>query len=410
MNILQLINKVPYPAIDGGSIATLNMTEAFIKSGINVTILAMNTSKHFVTPQEIEKYKKDNLTIICIDVNTDLNIFKAIYNYFFSELPYNAQRFFSKSYLNILIELMNNHSYDIIQLEGLYLSMYIPFIRQFSDALVSVRAHNVEHEIWQRIAQNEKSVFKKKYLNVISRRVKILENKMLSLSDVLIPITERDADSFRNMGCKIPIHVSQSGINIQDCSKLTDNHEFPSLFFIGALDWIPNQQGLEWFFENVWDKILRRLNNVKLYIAGRNAPQWFVKYIEEKKAIYYGEVENAHEFILNKSIMIVPLLSGGGMRIKIIEGMALGKTIVTTSIGTEGINSTHDENILIADSPGEFAIQIEKVYLDKSLCNAIGQNANRFVIDNYNNTTICSFLINFYNSELNNKNKHKSYV
>ena len=408
MNILQLTNKVPFPPIDGGAIATLNMSETFIKLGHNVTILAMNTSKHHTSTEDIEKYNKNNINIICVDVNTDIYIHKAILNLAFSSIPYNAERFLSKNYKNQLVELLRNNKFDIIQLEGFYLALYIPYIRKYTDALISMRAHNIEHEIWERIVQNESSTIKKLYLNIISKRIKKLEVNMLKKYDVLIPITKRDESIFIKLGCKIPVHTSPSGIDINNFNNINNITEEFSLFYIGALDWIPNQQGLKWFFDNIWGNIISKFNNIKFYVAGRNAPDWLINYINNKNAIYVGEVKNAYDFIRSKSIMIVPLLSGSGMRIKIIEGMALGKTIITTSIGTEGINSKHNENILIADSPEDFSSEIEKVILNHSICNIIGNNASKFIKANYNNTTICSLLTNFYNEQLIKHSRNKT--
>lgn len=136
-------------------------------------------------------------------------------------------------------------------------------------------------------------------------------------------------------------------------------------------------------------------------MAGRNAPKHFVKYLEDKKIVYLGEIDNAHKFINENSIMIVPLLSGSGMRIKIIEGMVLGKSIITTSIGTEGIPTTHEENILIADTPQSFYKNLEKICLNKELHNKISSNAIYFVNKNFDNLNISRKLIEFYQNHIN---------
>lgn len=102
----------------------------------------------------------------------------------------------------------------------------------------------------------------------------------------------------------------------------------------------------------------------------------------------------------SKAIMIVPLFSGSGIRIKIIEGMALGKIIISTSIGTEGINSTHNKNILIADTPENFIKEIEKILHDQNIFSKIGKNAIEFVKENFDNLAISSSLIDFYKSQI----------
>jgi glycosyltransferase involved in cell wall biosynthesis len=141
--------------------------------------------------------------------------------------------------------------------------------------------------------------------------------------------------------------------------------------------------------------VLGRHPALKFYLAGRNAPST-ISSAYFPNVEFLGEVGDAYEFMRSKAIMIVPLLSGSGMRIKIVEGMALGKSIVTTGIGTEGIATTSGENILVADSPEEFAAAICRLAEDKEYFSRIGQNAFKFVRDNYDNLAITASLVEFF--------------
>ena len=396
MNILQLSNKMPYPPKDGGSIATLNLSKGFAELGHKVTVLTMNTSKHYFSVDDIPKNLKSKINFFDVFVNTKINPFNALVNLLFSTFPYNAKRFISKDFNNKLINLLLDNDYDIIQLDGLYLCVYINVIRKYSKALIIYRAHNIEHEIWERTTEQQEGLFKKFYLKILTKRIKKLEINLINQYDALVPITERDTIYLNKMGNNKPCHVSPAGININELKPDFSNTEFPSLFYIGALDWVPNQQGLLWFLDNIWLKISGRHKNLKFYVAGRNAPQWFVNKFQKKNIFYLGEIDDAYEFMNSKAIMIVPLLSGSGMRIKIIEGMALGKTIVSTPIGAEGINITHNENIIIADTSDDFIDEIDRVLKNKLVFDNIGKNAITFVKNNYDNLEITSSLINFY--------------
>ena len=151
----------------------------------------------------------------------------------------------------------------------------------------------------------------------------------------------------------------------------------------------------------MWKNLIKKNPNLKFYLAGRNAPDFIrEKFKNIKNLIFLGEIKVAKDFINSHAIMIVPLFSGSGMRIKIIEGMALGKTIITTSIGTEGINSTHKKNILIANSPKSFEKEIQKVLDDKLLFQEIGKNAIVFVKKNFDNENIAKKLMQFYKENL----------
>lgn len=394
MKILQIANKFPYPAKDGGSIATLSLSRSFANLGHKVTVLAVNTSKHFTDPATVPHELSDAIRFIGVRVDTDIYVFRLIRNFLFSSLPYNAERFISKEFDARLKKLLTEEKFDIIQLEGLYLAPYLGTIRANSKARVIMRAHNIEHEIWERTVSLTKGL-KKLYIRHLAGRIRRMEQNLLNSYDAVLPITSRDEVMLRKFGCRLPSHVVPMGINagelLPDHSKL----EFPSLFHIGALDWMPNQEGLFWFFENVWGKIISKHPDIKFYLAGRNAPEQF-KSLPYPNVIYAGEVDDAYNFIRSKAVMIVPLLSGSGMRIKIIEGMALEKAIVTTSIGTEGIGTTHGNNILISDNPDEFAGLVCMLVEDRNYCLEIGKNARNFVAVNYDNAAITNSLAEFF--------------
>jgi len=409
MNILQLCNKVPYPLKDGGSIAILNLARGFAAGGNSVTILAMNTAKHYCKIESIPNDITNSMSIIAVDIDASISKTEALGNLLFSKIPYTASRFISDNYKSKLISLLTNNKYDVIQLEGLYLTSYIETIRKYSDAIISLRAHNIEHEIWQRVANGTKNVFKKIYLRNLVKRIYNYKINILNKYDVLVPITGRDNKIFEKLGNKKPAHVSQTGIFINELVPRPEKIDYPTLFAIGAMDWAPNQEGLIWFVKNVWGQIQQKYPNLLFYVAGRNAPDWFQKVLKETTGlVYLGEVDDAHEFINSKAIMIVPLLSGSGMRIKIVEGMALQKCIVTTSIGTEGITTSNEQNILIADDSKSFANAILSVLENKELFDNLSKNARIFIEENYNNLTISNKLAEFYKTELISNSRTKN--
>jgi polysaccharide biosynthesis protein PslH len=400
VKILQLHNKVPYPPKDGGAIGVWNFTLEFARQGHDVTLLAMNTKKHFCDIETIPGEYTKMLKIIAVKVDAPITFGGAILNLFFSGRPYNAQRFISSAYKEKLKELLTGNTYDVILLEGLYLVPYIPLIRKYSQAEISLKIHNVEHEIWKRVVINETSITRRTYLKVLTTRIRRMERMAINKYDNLVAFTDRDAMFFNTMGNKKPYFVSPVGINLSNLILPKENIDFPSIFFLGALDWAPNQEGLLWFIRNVWVKVYEKNKHVHLDIAGRNAPLWFEKMIVGEGIRYHGEVPDAYSFMNSRSIMVVPLLSGSGMRIKIIEGMAMGKALITTSIGTEGINTVHNQEIIIADTAEQFIIQIEKMITNKMFCEQLGINALKYIKNNYDISRITESLIGFYERQI----------
>ena len=163
------------------------------------------------------------------------------------------------------------------------------------------------------------------------------------------------------------------------------------------MDWRPNLEGIEWFLDHCWNMIHEKFPSLKLFLAGRGFPDRLMKRTDPNVKCF-GEIMNAQDFMHDKQILIVPLKSGGGMRVKIIQGMALGKTIISTTIGAEGINYTNGKNILIADTPAEILSQVEKCMNDKTLCFSIGREARELAVTSYSNNVIGKGVLDFLKS------------
>jgi glycosyltransferase involved in cell wall biosynthesis len=399
MKILQVTNKVPYPTKDGGAIACMNLTRGFSLLGHQVTIFSMNTIKHHISIDEIPEPIKDLAKFKLVDVPARIYAISALWNLLFSHKPYNAVRFISKTFSAELKSILEKNNFDIVQLEGLYVCPYIPIIKKYSSAKIVYRAHNIEHEIWDRTAINSQGL-KKWYLKILAQRIRKFETRLLNNYDLIVPITDRDSTLLDKLGNKKPSHVSQTGIDSSVLIPNARNLKHPTLFHIGSMEWTPNQEGLVWFMDYCWDEIHKKYPDLKFYVAGRNAPVWLQKKLEAPNVVFEGEVADAYDFMNSKSIMIVPLHSGSGMRIKVIEGMALGKPIVATTVGTEGISTTSGKNIIVADNARDFNKAIFELIENRDYFDLVSKNAIEFIHKKFDNLASASALVEFYKKHI----------
>lgn len=375
MNILILANKAIYPP-DGGSLAILSLAKGYIKQDHNVFLLNMETHKHTNSYDLIESEYKKSFNISGVNVNTRISLIALLANLFFSKKPYIAKRFISKSYQKKLTKLLTSESFDALQIEGLYMLQYIKTIQNNFTGKIIYRPHNIEHKIWKRNSDETKSFIKKIYFRILARRLKKLEISFLNKYDFIIPISGRDADYYKTLGNIKPLLTAPFGIDIKKLQPANSSRNDQNIIFIGALDWIPNQNGLIWFIKNCWDKIIETEINIQFLVAGRNAPNWLIKFLEKKQKIHFlGEIKDAHSFISNNGPLIVPLFAGSGLRIKIIEAMALKKAIISTSIGAEGIPNTNGKNIIIANTSTDFIDTIKQMNNNQYYQDKIGKNA-----------------------------------
>ena len=395
MKILQICHKPPFPPVDGGAIAMNNITQGLLQEGHQLKVLSVCTPKHFVKQEDLPKEYLSATQFECCYIDTSIKFKKAFIN-LFSDKSYNVERFICDKFADKIAQLLQETQYDIILLESLFVAPYIKLIRKNSKAKIVLRAHNVEHKIWERMSFNAKNPVKKVYLNLLSKRLKDFEIKSLKKVDAVCAMTDIDASNIKKLVKGINLITIPSGYILEKNNTLTPIvEEKNSLFHLASMDWQPNIEAVDWFLKKVWNSVVSENPNCKLYLAGREMPERYHK-LQNNNLIVLGDVPSAKAFFESKQIMLVPLLSGSGMRIKIIEGMAIGKVIISTSIGAEGINCTHNKNILIANTPEEFIKYISLCLKNQKFCETISENAKALIKDEYNNEMICKKMTTFF--------------
>lgn len=400
MKILQLSKKFPYPVKDGESLAIANLSKAFAELGCSVSLLAMNTRKHWVDTHSLPPSLDYYSHIETVMVDNRIKPLQAFRN-LFCNTSYHIERFIEPRFAETLAGILQKESFDVVQLETLYLAPYIPVIRRHSDALVAMRAHNVEHEIWERVAVNS-PLLKRRYLQHITPRLKAYETAQLNHYDLMVSISARDLAHFHALGLQKPGVIAPIGIDCRVYEPDRSSFTRPlSLSFIGSLDWMPNVEGLRWFLDQVWKPLLsRRFPDLELHIAGRNTPAWLTN-LRLPGVHVHGEVPSAPDFINRHSVMVVPLLSGGGMRAKALEGMALGKVVLSTTLGMEGIDAMDKEHCLVADTPEAFLQAITWCMQQGPRLQPLGERARILCEQRYDNIAIAHALADTYRRQLN---------
>lgn len=373
-----------------------NTIRGLVNLGHEVSLVALNAKKnnhHENNEDDIDLLSKINYRAFDIDIN--VSVFDVAVN-LFSKTSFNINRYYEPEFERLLIRELKNTAYDIIQFEGLLVSLYLSAVRKNSKAKLIYRAHNIENQIWERLSQQKSDPFKKSYLKMHAKRIKNYELLQLNNFDGIAVFTEQDKSTLLEYGTKIPIEILPLGINLEHYHPDFSKTDFPSLFFLGSLDWLPNREGIEWFLENFHKELTEGDLRVRFYVAGNDIPERFDDYEVMGKIFIQGEVDDALEFLNSKSIMIVPLLSGGGMRVKIVEGMAMQKCIISTSLGAEGINYENNVNILIANNQDEFYEAIKICIADEAFCKYIGLNARKLTEEQHDVNKVTKNLVSFY--------------
>lgn len=383
MKILILTNRIPYPLKDGGSLAMHYFIEGYLEAKEEVSVLAMNTSKHWIDPNKLPNIYKNLSLFETVYVDNKVQPMGAFLN-LFQKTSYNIDRFDNEAYRAQLITILSQNEYDLIQLESLFLTPYVQTIRQYSKAKIVMRSHNVEYKIWERLAIQSKNPIKKAYLNLLTQRLKKYEIAHLNDYDIMVPISKTDEALLKTLGCTIPIYTQTFGIKIDTYQHLPERalNQPLKLYHLGAMDWLPNLESVQWLLDKIMPQLAVSHPDVTLYLAGRNMPEQLLQQ-QYPNVVIIGEVEDALAFEQDKDVLVVPLLSGGGVRIKIFQGMVMGKAVVTTPVGVEGIAVENDKEVKIAATASEFIKAIQDLLDHPEKIKYLGENAKELMAKDY---------------------------
>lgn len=364
-----------------------------LEAGHQVKILAINSEKFNVKESDIPDEYKRKTGIELIDVDLSIRPLKAFLN-LFTKRSYHVERFISDNFKERLIEVLDKEQFDVVQLEMLYMAPYVETIRQHSKAMIVLRAHNVEHKIWERIAKETKFFAKRWYINHLARTLKEYELNALESVDGIAAITRKDAAFFRKY-CSKPIIDIPYGVYPEEFTPKSEIEGKPKFYHIGSMNWMPNEEGIRWFVDEVLPRTVEKVPDFVYHLAGRSMPEWLTT-LKNPHVDVVGEVPDAKEFVANHDVAIVPLLSGSGIRIKIIESMAMGKTVITTRVGAEGILYDEEVNIIIAENKAKMVEAIRAINENPEIAVRIGQAARKLVEETYDNRKIIARLLMFY--------------
>lgn len=327
-------------------------------------------------------------------LDTRVKVGKALMNLLFSGESYNISRFGSAKLSACLLKHINNGGYNLIQAESIFAMAMLEPIRHQIQIPIVCRAHNVEFLIWERRADADQHPLRRWYLKLLASRLRRDELRLLNQADAVVPVSNIDLEHLRNAGFNGKAFVSGIACNLQPSSEPRSGKDENSLFHLGAMNWGPNVEGIDWFVQTVWPEVRKVYPSIELKLAGFSMPDRF-KHMQSLGIQTY-EVANATEFMESSGIMVVPLLSGSGIRVKIIEGLSLGKIIICTSRALEGIAAVDGKHLFIANSPDEFVSVLQKVKLQPGLAEAVSKNARIFAQLNYHPDSLSESLAQFY--------------
>ncbi|MGA9393415.1 MAG: glycosyltransferase family 4 protein [Candidatus Sulfotelmatobacter sp.] len=304
---------------------------------------------------------------------------------FFSE-PYGITKFCRAEVRRGLRALLYRESYDVILCDFIAAAGVIPWNCATPKVLFT---HNVEATIWQRHYEVASNAIWKAISWLEWRKMKAAEGRYLRLADLVLTVSETDRDAFSSILDPEKIAVIPTGVDVDYFQPSPEKEAANSLVFTGSMDWLPNEDAIFYFADAILPLIKQRFPDISLKVVGRNPSRNLQALAASEKCIELtGWVNDIRPFLARGAVCVVPLRIGGGTRLKIFEAMAMGKAVVSTSVGAEGLAVQSGENILLADTPNDFAESVISLLTHQGRRQQLGTAARTLVQEDYSWTKV----------------------
>ncbi len=286
-----------------------------------------------------------------------------------------------------------SHHPDVIHLTT-------PLLRRFefpSGIPVLADAHNVEHENLRRIGETSSSRPRQWLYRAFSRRVKAEEKTSTRRCETLLVSSERDRESFRVMAPSVPVTVVPNGVDTASFVPGGGRRDPYGIVFTGVLDYPPNNEGVMTFLRTTFPLVRMRVPDARLIVVGPSPSRALTGHASAD-IVVTGRVPDVRPYLAAAAVAVVPLFAGGGTRLKILEAMAMGTPVVSTSIGCEGLDVRHGDHLLVADTPEQFAGAVVQLMTDDDLRLRLSTRARELVCREYDWETIARGVTRVYSA------------
>ena len=292
--------------------------------------------------------------------------------------PYAVSKFAAASVRRALLDTVASFRPDVAVCDFLSASLNFPDPLPVASVLFQ---HNVEHALWDRQARHEVNPLKKVAFSMEAAKMRRYERSTVARFDHVVAVSENDRALMAEMTDPSHLTVVPTGVDVAAYKSKADSGRGHSVMFLGSMDWPANIDGVEFFCEEIWPRIVAAIPAAKFQVVGRNPPRRITRLASDSVEIV-GGVKSVIPHLRESPVFVVPLRIGGGTRLKIYEAMAAERAIVSTTVGAEGLDFCDGTDLLIADDAPAFADSVIALLRDPArrlaLGRAAGETAARF--------------------------------
>ncbi len=378
MNILFVTTEVPSPKGGGGLIANYYHLRGLVAEGHRVVLVCLVTEDAADAVPEIDGLER----IVLIPGVPPTTAVRLLANLLQKE-PAPIRKYMGVKARSTLRALFAEYSFDLVHLASLHTAFLVRDLRDLTDAPVVLYQHNVQSRVHELFFRMQSHPLRRWYARLQWRKMAGYEADACRRFERVLTFSQNDADTISGLSQGSTVSWLPLAVDAQRLLSVSQPESF-DLLWIGTLRWPPNVDSLRWFMDDLVPGILAARPETSIAVAGSSPPDWLTGVADGRPGIrVLGEVDDAHDLMARSRVVVVPLRIGSGVRVKILEALALRRAVLCTSLGCEGIEVRAGEHLVVADAPDKFAGEAIRLLGDADLRRNLGARGQELVVNRH---------------------------
>jgi polysaccharide biosynthesis protein PslH len=386
MRILYIATMYPLPVNNGVKMRVWSLLCAIANAGHEIALATFAEPEEAGgTEQELRKVCKDSDIVVrhMASLSGSTN-YLARLSAVLSPSPFAIERFRSDEMRTCLERRLLSGAFDVVLCDNIYTTVNLPP----TSLPVLMNSHNVEHLILQRYVEQEGNPFKALYARLEAGKLRRFEAATYKRAVLVMVCSRLDAELIEQLCPGLKTVIAPNVVDVREYEMAEEEDPF-TILYQGGMDWFPNRDAVEYFVRAIFPLVQREIPSARLVAAGRNpTPEFRARFSDVPALQFTGTLRDLRPVIAKAAVCVVPLRIGSGTRLKILEGGAMGKAMVSSTIGAEGLDFVPEQEILIADDPAIFAKNVVELLRDPARRKAMGEAARKRVLRDYDVTAL----------------------
>jgi glycosyltransferase involved in cell wall biosynthesis len=350
MKILFVATEIPAPRGGGGLIANYYHLRGLIEAGHEIVLVCLVPKGHSGAPPDIPGVK-ETVLVPGVGPTTAWQFFSNL----FHREPVPIRKYMGVKAGSSLRALAGKHDFDLAHFASLHTAHLWGSLREVTQCPAVLYEHNVQTRVHELFCRQQDRVAHRWYARLQWQKMLAYETGVCRHFDQVLTFSRGDADTLRTMCPQSRVSWLPLAVDVRGLSERSSPEEYDFLW-IGSMRWLPNLDSLKWFVDEILPRILHRRPMTTVALAGSSPPGWLKSVTQRGPGIrVLGEVEDAYDLMERSRVVLVPLRIGSGVRVKIVEALALRRAVLSTALGCEGIEVENGKHLVVADEPDDFA-------------------------------------------------------